>query len=89
MRKVLGTLVGLVLLLGGLLVGCGRETKEAHTVGAPTKTVGQLKEWPQGFEPGGGGFREVDMPPAARKNVVEASREAEGSQSYFGALRRY
>jgi hypothetical protein len=77
--------LGLTLVLVGLLAGCGGETTEGH-IGAPTQTVGQLKEWPPGLDPTGGGFRLVDMPAQAKKNLVEASPEAEGSRAYFETL---
>ena len=81
-------LIGGVLLLSGILAGCGTEAKEAHTIGAPTKTVEQVKEWPKGVEPTGGGFRLVDMPAQAKENLVETSKEAEPAQSYFHAIQR-
>lgn len=87
MKKLVGTWLGLVLILGGLLAGCGGETKEGH-IGAPTKTVGQIQEWPQGVDPGGGGFRHVDMPAEAKRNVIEASPGSAGSQDYFHTLGR-
>lgn len=82
MGKSGGAWIGLGLVLGGLLAGCGTEATEGH-VGAPTQTVGQVREWPPGLEPTGGGFRPVDMPARAKKNLVEASAEAEGSRAYF------
>jgi len=89
MRRMMGSLVmGLVLLLGGILAGCGTEAKEAQTIGPPTKTVEQVKEWPKGLEPAGGGIRLVDMPTQAKGNLVEASKEAEPAQSYFQAIQR-
>lgn len=78
----------MLLLLAGSLAGCGTEAKEAQTVGPPTKTVEQVKEWPQGLEPTGGGIRLVDMPAEAQRNLVEASKEAEPAQSYFRTLER-
>lgn len=78
---------GVALLLGGLLVSCGTE-QEARTVGPPTTTVEQMKEWPEGFEPAGGGFRPVGMPAEAGERVEEASREAPGTQDYFQTLQR-
>ncbi|MFQ5656112.1 MAG: hypothetical protein ACE5G5_01055 [Candidatus Methylomirabilales bacterium] len=87
MKKLVRIWLGLTLVFGGLLVGCGAEAKEGH-IGAPTKTVGQLQQWPQGFEPGGGDFRPVDMPAEAKRNVVEASPESAGNQDYFYTLQR-
>jgi hypothetical protein len=87
MGKFGGSWLGLILVFGGLLAGCGGETGEGR-IGAPTQTVRQLKEWPQGLEPTGGGFRTVDMPAQAKKNLVEASPEAEGSRTYFETLRQ-
>lgn len=77
--------LGLTLALVGLLAGCGGETTEGH-IGPPTETVGQLKEWPPGLDPTGGGFRLVDMPAQAKKSLVEASPDAEGSRAYFETL---
>lgn len=87
MTKRVGTWLALTLILG-LVAGCGEGAKGKHTIGAPTKTVEQMKEWPEGLGPAGGGFRPVDMPAKARKNVVEASPEAVGSQNYFETLGR-
>lgn len=81
------TQVGFILILGGLLASCGTENT-AHTVGPPTDTVGQLKEWPEGFQPTGGGARLVEMPDKAKRNAVLASPDAAGSQDYFHTLRR-
>ncbi len=86
MKTPMATWLRLALILGGLLASCGTENA-VHTIGAPTKTVGQLKEWPEGLVPTGGGFRPVDMPSRARRNLVEASPDAPGSQDYFQTLR--
>ncbi len=86
MRRVGGIRLVLVLLLGGVLAGCGGEATEGHTIGPPNKTVGQLKDWPQGFQPEGGGFRLVPMPPEAKKHLAEATPEAEGARRYLETL---
>ncbi|MGH7474395.1 MAG: hypothetical protein ACREJ8_06105 [Candidatus Methylomirabilales bacterium] len=79
--------LGLTLVLGGLLASCGTK-EEGQTVGPPTETVRQVKQWPQGLEPTGEGFRSVDMPPEARQNLVEASPDSAGSREFFHTLRR-
>ena len=83
----MGKRVGVILVLGGLLMSCGTK-KEGQTIGPPTETVGQVKQWPQGLEPTGEGFRSVDMPPEARRNLVEASPDSAGSREFFHTLRR-
>jgi len=86
-RELGGIWLGLALVLGGLLASCGTE-QGAHTVGPPTETVRQVKQWPQGLEPSGGSSRSVDMPPEAKKNLVEASPDSTGSRAFFHTLRR-
>src|SRR3989304_1475082 len=39
--------LGAILVLGGLLMSCGTK-KEGQTIGPPTETVRQGKQWPQG-----------------------------------------
>jgi len=87
MRKDAGVWPGLLLALGALLASCGTD-KERQTIGPPTETVRQVKQWPQGLEPAGEGFRSVDMPPEARQNLVEASPDSAGSREFFHTLRR-
>lgn len=86
MGKLAGAWLGLTLVLVFLLAGCGEEPRKGH-IGPPTKTVGQLQEWPEGLEPTGGGFRFVEMPAQAKKHLIEVSPEAEGSEAYFQTLR--
>ncbi|HZX61421.1 MAG TPA: hypothetical protein VFF51_06730 [Candidatus Methylomirabilis sp.] len=77
---------GVILVLGGLLMSCGTK-QEGQTIGPPTDTVEQVRQWPQGLEPAGD-FRSVDMPPEASKNLVEASADSAGSRDFFHTLRR-
>lgn len=86
-KTLMRTQVGFILILGGLLASCGTEGA-THTVGPPTKTVGQFTEWPEGFEPTEGADRRVEMPEEAKRNAVLASPDAAGSQDYFHTLRR-
>ncbi len=87
MGKRAGVWLGVILVLGGLLMSCGTK-KEGQTIGPPTDTVKQVREWPQGFEPAGGGLRSVDMPPEAKQNLAQASPDSDGSRNFFHTLRR-
>jgi hypothetical protein len=82
----MGKRVGVLVVLVGVLMSCGTNT-EGQTIGSPIDTVGQVKEWPQGLEPAAG-FRSVDMPPEARRNLVEASPDSAGNREFFNTLRR-
>lgn len=86
-KTLMRTQLGFILILGTLLASCGTENAP-HTVGPPTKTVGQLTEWPEGFQPTGGGARFVEMPDKARRNAVLASPDAAGNRDYFHTLGR-
>jgi len=79
--------LGVILVFGGLLMSCGTKV-EGQTIGPPTETVRQVKQWPQGLEPTGEGFRSVDMPPEAKQNLVQASPDSAGSREFFQTLRR-
>jgi len=85
-RELGGIWLGLIFALSGLLASCGTE-QGARTIGPPTETVRQVKQWPQGLEPTEG-FRSVDIPPEAAKEIVEASPESAGSKAFFHTLRR-
>ena len=87
MGKRVEVWLGVILVLGGLLMSCGTK-KEGQAIGSPTETVGQVKQWPQGLEPTGEGFRSVDVPPEARRNLVEASPDSAGSREFFHSLQR-
>ncbi len=87
MGKRAGVWLGVILVLGGLPLSCGTKV-EGQTIGPPTETVGQVKEWPQGLEPTGEGFRSVDVPPKAAKEIVEASPDSAGSRAFFHTLTR-
>jgi hypothetical protein len=51
-----------ILVLGGLLMSCGTR-QEGQTIGAPTDTVEQVRQWPQGLEPAGD-FRGIFSTPS-------------------------
>ena len=87
MRKDAGVWLGLLLALGALLASCGTD-KERQTIGPPNQTVRQVTQWPEGLEPTGSGFRSVDMPPEAQKNLVQASPDSAGNREFFHTLRR-
>jgi len=87
MRKDAGVWPGLFLALGALLASCGTD-KERQTIGPPNQTVRQVTQWPEGLEPTGSGFRSVDMPPEAQKNLVQASPDSAGNREFFHTLRR-
>jgi hypothetical protein len=86
-RELGGIWLGLIFALSGLLASCGTE-QGARTIGPPTETVRQVKQWPQGLEPAGDSFRSVDVPPQAKQNLVEASPDSAGSKAFFHTLRR-
>lgn len=83
----MGKRVGMLIVLVGLMMSCGMNT-EGQAIGPPTQTVGQMKQWPQGLEPAGEGFRSVDVPPDVRKDLVEASPDSAGSREFFHTLSR-
>jgi hypothetical protein len=87
MGKRAGVWLGSLFVLGGLLTNCGTE-REGQAIGPPSRTVEQVREWPQGFEAARGGLRSVDVPPEAKKNLVEASADSAGSREFFHTLRR-
>jgi len=86
MGKRAGVWLGSFFVLGGLLASCGTK-KEGQAIGPPIDTVGQVKEWPQGLEPAAG-FRSVDVPREAAKEIVEASPDSAGNREFFHTLTR-
>ncbi|MFQ5912057.1 MAG: hypothetical protein ACE5JS_02635 [Nitrospinota bacterium] len=69
-------------ILGILMAGCGESKSDVQTTG---KTVKQIK--PEAAE-GTGDYRLVEMPAAARRNVVVADPTARDTLSYYESLRQ-
>jgi hypothetical protein len=82
----MGKRIGMLIALVGLMMSCGTNT-EGQAIGPPTQTVGQMKQWPQGVEPTSG-FRSVDIPPGAAKEIVEASPDSAGNREFVHTLTR-